>query len=707
MKNKQKRRGEKLSKTLRKNISDLFNKNPNRQLNYKQVSSLLEVSEAEHRKLVYELLKELSAEGVLKETERGKFKKGRSFETIEGTIHLNRKGHGYLVAENLAEDLFVDRKYLNRVIHGDHVVVELRQKGRGKIEAIVVEVKGQGERSFVGTIEISRKFAFLIPEDPRIDIDIFIPVEKVKDLESGTKVVGRITDWPETAKNPFGEIMEVLGNAESHDVEMKSILITHGIRHEFPQNVLDEANRIPISLDQEEIKKRRDFRDILTFTIDPHDAKDFDDALSFERLENGNVRVGVHIADVGHYIIEDSALDKEAYDRGNSVYLVDRVVPMLPEHLSNGVCSLRPEEEKFTFSAVFELNENAEIEDEWFGKTVIRSDKRFAYEDAQEVIEKGVGELADEITTLDRLAKAMRKKRMKKGALEIESSELRFELDAKGNPLRAYKKVAKDANKLIEEFMLLANRRVGQFIGDTNRKITIPFIYRVHDKPDRDRIEQFAVFVSKFGKNFKVKGDQDIAIEMNKLFAEMKDEPEFPMVQQMAIKSMAKAVYDTENIGHYGLGFRYYVHFTSPIRRYADLMVHRILLHELESRRKHYPSLRETAKHISITERRAIEAERLSQKYFQAQYLKDNIGETYYGIITGLTEWGIYVEMRENHCEGMVSLKSMKDDRYYFDERNYTVVGSRNGEQFNMGDVVEVELINVNIAKKQIDLEMV
>lgn len=707
MGNKQKNKSQKLKPTLRNDIIRLFQDNPKKQFNYKQIASFLEVSDNEIRKLVYKILLELSEEKILEETQRGKFRKGRITKRIEGTIQLNRKGHGYVVSESLEEDLFIDRKNIHRVIHGDRVVVEFRNRGKKRAEGVVTEVIGQQERTFVGRLEISEKFAFLVPNDPRIDLDIFIPLGKIGKVDNGSIVVGRIVDWPETAKSPFGEIIEVLGTSESHDVEMKSILISNGIRYEFPEEVLNEANRINISLDEEEVKKRRDFRDILTMTIDPVDAKDFDDALSIEYLENGWTRVGVHIADVAHYIREGSALDKEALERGNSVYLVDRVVPMLPEHLSNGVCSLRPDEDKFAFSAVFDLNENAEIEEEWFGKTVIRSARRFAYEEAQERIETGKGDLSKEILTLDGLAKILRSRRMKDGALEIASSELRFELDEKGNPIRAYKKVGKDANQLIEEYMLLANRRVGQYVGDTNRKVSVPLIYRIHDRPDREKLEQFAVFLSKFGKQVSFRNERKITEEMNRIFREMKDETEFPMVQQMAIKSMAKAVYDTENIGHYGLGFRYYAHFTSPIRRYADLMVHRILFNELNKVQKHYKDLQETAEHISRTERRAVDAERSSQKYFQAVYLEHNVGEVFTGVITGLTDWGIYVEMHQNHCEGMVSLKTIQGDRYYFDEQNYVVVGSRSGQEFNLGDVIEVELVGVNIARRQIDLELV
>ena len=423
-------------------------------------------------------------------------------------------------------------------------------------------------------------------------------------------------------------------------------------------------------------------------------------------MKNGNFEVGVHIADVGHYVQPGSALDKEAYDRGNSVYMVDRVVPMLPEHLSNGVCSLRPDEDKFTFSAVFELTDQGEVINEWFGKTVIRSARRFTYEEAQIRIETGEGDLSEEINKVNNIARIMRGERLSSGGLEITSAELRFELDENKEPIKIVKKVSKEANKLVEEFMLLANKKVGQYVGDVKRKTVIPFIYRVHDLPDSDKVEQFRVFVEKFGKNFTYESDREIATKMNELFAEMKDDSNFSIIQQMAIKSMAKAIYDTDNIGHYGLGFRYYAHFTSPIRRYADLIVHRVLFDVLEKHSMKYGKLTETAKHISLTERRAVEAERASKKFYQAHFLRDQVGQSFTGVVTGLTDWGMFVELNENHCEGMIVLKSIEGDRFSFDEKTYAVVGSRTGRTFNLGDQLNVVLASVNIAKKQIDLEL-
>jgi len=708
MSNKNKKSRQKLNVQFRQEIISFFTENPDGAYNYKQIAAFLEVTDKALRKLIFELLLNLKEEDVLRETERGKFKLNGSQLIIEGKVDVAKRGVGYIISDQLEEDLMVPVKYMSHIIHGDIVRAEVvKSRGRLNAQGRIIEVLNRAERRFVGTIDIQKKFAFLIPDDPKITIDIFIPNGKIKKAENGDKVIGRISDWPEDAKNPFGEIVEVLGATDSNEVQMKAILAGQGINFSFPEEVLEEANRINVELEADEIARRRDFRSILTFTIDPLDAKDFDDALSVEFLENGLTRVGVHIADVAHYVKPGTALDKEAIDRGNSVYLVDRVIPMLPEHLSNGVCSLRPNEEKYTFSAVFELTKDGKVKHEWFGKTVINSDRRFTYEEAQEIIETGKGEYADEILCIDGIAKKLRAERLSLGGLEIESAEVRFELDENGLPIGVYKKISKDSNKLIEEYMLLANKSVGKFVGDRKRKTVIPLIYRVHDKPDREKVEQFRVFVSKFGRDFKYKNDHDIALQMNQLFGEMREDANFNMIQQMAIKSMAKAIYDTENIGHYGLGFEYYAHFTSPIRRYADLMVHRVLFETLEGHPKRHSNLSDVANHISITERRAVDAERASKKYFQAQYLQDKIGERFTGFITGITDWGMYVEMHENHCEGMITLKSMNGDRFVFDEKEYAVIGQRTGESYTVGDPVEVILSRVSLVKKQIDLELI
>ncbi len=691
---------------LRKEINKLFQAHVKKAFNYKQIAALLKENNSEDRKLIYEILLKMSKEGLLKEVSKGKFKSNFDPKILEGKIEITKRGAGYVISDY--GDVFIAPKSINRALHGDIVKVHLlKSRGKKNREGEVLEIIERANTTIVGTMEISDSFAFLVPDNFKIDTDVFIPLSKLNGAKHGYKAIAKMLEWPESAKNPFGEIIEVLGRPESNNAEMKAILVANNIPIDFPEEVLAESEAIPTKITKHIINQRLDLRDILTFTIDPIDARDFDDAISFRVLENGCYEIGVHIADVGHYVTEGSQLDKEAYTRGNSVYLVDRVIPMLPEHLSNGVCSLRPNEEKLAFSAIFQMDDKAQVLSEWFGKTVINSNHRFTYEDAQEIIETEKGLYSKELLIVDSLAKIMRKSRLRNGALEIQSEELRFELNEQGIPINTYKKRTKDANKLVEEFMLLANKKVAKFIGDTTkRKSIIPFIYRVHDKPDKEKVELFKIFLQKFDKEFHVKNERDIALKMNDLFFEMKDEPSFSMIQSMAIRTMAKAVYDIENIGHYGLGFKYYTHFTSPIRRYADLLVHRILLQTLEKNNHQNSKLADIAQHISQTERRAVNAERDSQKFFQAFYVKDKIGESFNGVITGITDWGMYVEMTDLNCEGMVQIKSIQDDKYYFDEKKYAVIGLRYGEEFNIGDKVIVIIDKVSLTRKQIDLKL-
>ena len=706
MKPEKKKKAVKKKVALKKEILNIFQSEIKRAYNYKQMASILKENSAADRQLIYGILLELSEEGHLKEVSKGKFKSSFNPQILEGKIEITKRGAGYVISE--LGDVFIAPKSINRALHGDLVKVHLfKSRGKKNREGEVLEIVERANSIIVGTIELNDKFAFLVPDNYKIDVDVFIPLSKLNGAKAGYKAIAKLLEWPESAKNPFGEIIEVLGRPESNDAEMKAILIANNIPFVFPDEVIAEASKIPMDISPEIIAKRKDLRDVLTFTIDPIDARDFDDAISFKLLENGHYEIGVHIADVGHYVTPGSKLDKEAYSRGNSVYLVDRVIPMLPEHLSNGVCSLRPNEEKLAFSAVFEIDDQAGIHKEWFGKTVINSNHRYTYEDAQEIIENGKGLHSDELLTVDKLAKIMRKKRLNNGALEIQSEELRFELNDEGVPINTYKKRTKDANKLVEEFMLLANKKVAKYVGDpTTRKSLIPNIYRVHDKPDKEKVELFRIFLQKFGKDFKYKNEREIALKMNALFEELKDEPSFSMIQSMAIRTMSKAIYDTENIGHYGLGFRYYTHFTSPIRRYADLLVHRILLETLEKKNQQHPGLADTALHISQTERRAVSAERDSQKFFQAFYVKDKIGESFNGVITGITDWGMYVEMTDLNCEGMIQIKSIQDDKYYFDEKKFSVVGLKYGEEFNVGDNVIVIIEKVSLTRKQIDLKL-
>ncbi len=690
-------------------IRKLFEQHQDALLNYKQVCSLLHIHDSESRKLVVALLRELETEGFLRKSGHETYAYSNMTETIEGELELTQRGSGFVVVGKNEADIFIAPHNIGQAIHGDIVRVALTKKSGNRPEGKIMEVVSRERTQFVGTIHMYDKHAFLIPDNTKTGVKIYIPFEKLNKAKNKDKALVKITVWPKSAEFPFGEVIQTLGGNSIHDTEMISILINQGIPIEFEDDVMNEAEQVTLELDPVEVAKRRDFRDILTFTIDPVDAKDFDDALSIRKLENGHYEIGVHIADVSQYVKPDSAMDKEAYKRGNSVYLVDRVIPMLPEQLSNMVCSLRPKEDKFTFSAVFELDEKGKLYKEWFGKTVIHSDHRFAYEDAQEILEGAEGPYKEELHILDKIAKIYRKERFKHGALMINSEEIRFKLDENKEPVDVVVKVSKDAHQLIEEFMLLANKRVAMYVGMPQKgKDPVPFVYRVHDKPDPEKIALFSLFLDKFGHSLEFTSPEKAAQSINKLLNDIRLKNEYSIIQQMAIRSMAKATYDTDNIGHYGLAFQYYTHFTSPIRRYADLMVHRILLECLENKPHKYNSaLEDICKRISRTERKATEAERESNKYFQVVFVHDKIGEEFDGIVSGLAEFGLFVRMTENACEGMVPLQELPGDRYTFDEKTMTIVGQKTGKTFHFGDNVRVKISEVSPKKRTIDLELV
>ncbi len=713
--NKKRRRGAK--SLFRDNILSIFSADPVRLFNYKQISAKLAIKDKAGRDLVNTVLSELLKEEVVEEVRPGKFRLNPAWarerqdfsNTITGTVDMKNTGKAYVIPEDDSDDIFISPNNTHHALHKDVVQVRLFPKRKDKKpEGQIVEIVKRAREQFVGIVEVSNKFAFLIPDSRSMPVDIFIPLEGLKGAKNGQKAVARITEWPEHSKNPFGEITDVLGNPGEHNVEMQSILAEHDFPLGFPAHVEKEAEKIPGKVTEEEIKKRKDFRNIWTITIDPEDAKDFDDALSLKKLNSGNWEVGVHIADVSHYVKPGTQLDEEAYKRATSVYLVDRVIPMLPEKLSNNVCSLNANEDKLCFSAVFELDEDAKVISQWFGRTVINSDRRYNYDVVQDIIEKGKGEYADEIGILHGLATKLRDKRFKNGSINFATQEVKFKLDEDGTPLSVHIKEQKDSNRLIEDFMLLANRRVAEFIGKKKPpEKPKTFIYRIHDIPSPEKLNTFIEFLGKLGYSLKINSQESLAQSFNELFKQIAGKGEENMIETIAIRTMAKAEYSTDNIGHYGLAFQYYSHFTSPIRRYPDLIVHRLLAQYLEGG----PSVskevyEDKCVHCSLMERSAVEAERESVKYKQAEFLLDKIGQEFEGLISGVSKWGIYIEIIGNKCEGMVRLQDLEDDFYYLDEDNYQVIGSRHGQQYKLGDQVTIRVKKIDLSRKQMDFEM-
>ena len=691
-------------------IIKVFERNPEQELTHKEITTLVDARDPAARQLVFDTLNLLVEQKTLKRINHLTFKLAvDSNNFFEGTIQITQRGSGFVVCQGREKDIFIAPQNLSQAMNGDLVKVRVFKQGPKRDEGAVVEVKERERVQFVGTLHFRERNILLIPDNSKSGIEIIIAKENLNGAKEGEKVLAKIIAWPKSSSTPYGEIIAVLGMPGSNDTEMLSILYNQGIDPVFPQEVLNEAEFIPIELDEAEIATRRDFRDVLTFTIDPVDARDFDDAISYKKLENGNLEIGVHIADVSHYVRPGMAMDAEALKRSNSVYLVDRVIPMLPEQLSNIACSLRPHEDKYSFSAVFEMDEKGKVYNQWYGKTAIHSNRRFTYEEAQEIIEGKDGDYKEEILIIDKIAKILRNKRLKNGALSIESEEMRFKLNEKGNPADVIIKTSKDAHKLIEEFMLLANRNVTTFLSKPAKgRDPFPMIYRVHDKPNIEKMGMFAVFIEKFGHKINLNDPAQIAKNLNSLFDEIRGENEFSLIQSMAIRSMAKASYETENIGHYGLAFDYYSHFTSPIRRYADLVVHRILQEELTTKQHRYGSeLNDICKRISKNERKAAEAERESTKYFQTLFVSEHIGETFAGTISGIADHGLFVRMDENHCEGMVPMMDIPGDRFYFDQDKFRIIGAKTHKEYNFGDKVQVLIKQVSPRKRQIDLELV
>ena len=717
---KRKKNNKQSVKNYSQSILTILKADRKQTFNHKQIAAKLKVNDASSRNQIIKILHKLAGQKEIEEVERGKFQIITSTEYFIGTVDMASRGNAYIVSEAFEEDIFIASNNMHKALHGDTVELYIyKRKKNRKQEGEITQIIKRARTEYVGIVQLNAKFAFVVPDSNKMPVDVFIPLSKTMKAEDGDKVLVTLEEWPEIADCPNGSIVKILGKPGDHNTEIHSILAEYGLPYEFPHEVESFANNIDTSITDSEITKRRDMRSTLTFTIDPKDAKDFDDALSFKKLDNGNYEIGIHIADVSHYLQEGTILDDEAYERATSVYLVDRVVPMLPEVLSNNACSLRPLEEKYTFSAVFEINNKAGIENQWFGRTVTYSDARFAYEEAQHIIEtqdciipKEISITNEAYTTentiknailkLDELAKIMRLKRMKDGAISFDKAEVKFNLDEANNPVGVFFKTSKDANKLIEEFMLLANKKVAEFIGKQSPQKT--FIYRTHDEPDDQKLAGLQRIVSQFGHQLNFKSRETTTHSLNTLLKNVKGTKEQNLVDTLTIRCMSKAAYSTKNIGHYGLAFNHYSHFTSPIRRYPDVMAHRLLQYYLDGNKSTNEAVyEEKCKHSSNMEYLATKAERDSIKYMQVKYMQDHKEETFLGVISGVTEWGMYVEIIENKCEGMIRIRDIKGDFYRFYAEEFALIGERTKTKYQLGDEVEVRVKQADLVKKHLD----